>query len=128
MLVYSQSTGRLTDFDGGALIGTGYSGFQEGRNNPDMQDRRAVGPIPRGFWRIGEVYDSARVGRRTIPLYKLDDSPGDDVDAVSGRSAFRIHGDNPRGDQSASRGCIILPRVVREAIINSNHEILRVVR
>lgn len=128
MLEYSQTTGRLTVFGSGHFLGAGYSGFKEGRNNPDMQDTRAVGPIPRGFWRIGEAYDSARVGRRTIPLYKLDDAPSDDVDAVTGRSVFRIHGDNPRGDQSASRGCIILPRTIREAIINSNHEILRVIK
>ena len=128
MLVYSQSTGRLTEFGTDKFLGSGYSGFKEGRNNPDLQDKQALGPIPRGFWRIGEVYDSARVGRRTIPLYKLDDKPGDDVDALTGRSAFRIHGDNSRGDQSASRGCIILPRLIREVITNSSHEILWVTR
>lgn len=128
MLVYSQSTGRLTVFGTDQLLGTGYSGFKEGRNNPDAQDRQAVGPIPRGFWRIGDAYTSKRVGPVTIPLYKLDDVPGDDVDAITGRSAFRIHGDNSRGDQSASRGCIILPRIVREAVANSQHEILRVVK
>lgn len=128
MLVYSQSTGRLTEFGTDKLIGTGYAGFKEGRNNPDADHQQALGPIPRGFWRIGAVYDSRRVGPRTIPLYKLDGDPGDDIDSVTGRSAFRIHGDNSRGDQSASRGCIVLPRVVREAIINGKDEILWVKR
>lgn len=128
MLVYSQSSGRLTVFGTNQLLGVGYSGFKEGRNNPDADHEKALGPIPRGYWRIGEAYDSKRVGRLTIPLYKLDDTPGDDADEVTGRSAFRIHGDNSRGDQSASRGCIILNRVIRDAVSNSQHEILRVIK
>lgn len=128
MLVYSQSTGRLNEFGSNRLIGTGYSGRPEARNNPDRQGERAIGPIPRGFWRIGEPYESARTGPRTIPLYKLDENPGDDVDAVTGRSAFRIHGDSIRAPGTASSGCIILPRIIREQIAASSHEILWVIR
>lgn len=127
MLVYSQTTGRLTEFGTDKLIGVGYSGRGEGKNNPDKESVRTVGPIPRGYWRIGEPYNSSRVGPRTIPVYKLDDRPGDDIDAITGRSAFRIHGDSIRAPGTASQGCIILPRIIREQIIASDHEILRVV-
>lgn len=134
MLIYSQSSGELRKFKqgellakGGTLIGLGYSGNGDGKNNPGAQTRRAVGPIPRGFWRIGAAYNSANTGPLTIPVYKLDDIPGDDVDAITGRSAFRIHGDSIARPGEASKGCIIVNRAVRDAIIATRDEILWVV-
>ena len=44
-----------------------------------------------------------------------------------GRSAFRIHGDSIRLPGTASHGCIILPRPVREAIWASGDRDLEVV-
>ena len=48
--------------------------------------------------------------------WRLDPFPSNDM---YGRSGFYIHGDNPRGDKSASEGCIILARPIREAVEKS---------
>lgn len=125
MLVYSQSSGALFDFANmKTVLANGYSGKGADKNNPKSQEKRALGPIPRGFWRIGDGYASANTGPQTIPLYKLDGNPGDDVDNITGRSAFRIHGDSASRPGDASQGCIILPRSIRDMIAASRHEIL----
>ena len=123
MFIYSQSTGKFSRASG-EVLGTGYSGHGEGKNNPAMQDVVAVGPIPRGYWRLGTSYHSVRTGPVTIPLLKLDDKPSDDQDQETGRSAFRIHGDSAKAPGEASRGCIILPRPLRETIAHAPDEIL----
>jgi hypothetical protein len=43
-----------------------------------------------------------------------------------GRSAFLIHGDNFQNDRSASSGCIILPRTVRETVWDRGDHLLTV--
>lgn len=123
--LWDQSAGEL--WRGGALISRGYSGRGRGVNNPALQGERAVGPIPAGRWRIVERYDSANVGPYALVLHAADATPNDDRHDPTRRSAFRIHGDNARGDRSASKGCIILPRKVREAIWNSGDRDLEVV-
>lgn len=127
MIVYSQKSGELRKFASNKLIGSGYAGAGSGKNNPAAETQKAIGPIPRGFWRIAAPYNSARTGPYTIPVYKLDDIPSDDVDAITGRSAFRIHGDSASRPGTASEGCIILSRPVRQAIITDGSEILWVV-
>lgn len=127
MLIYRQSTGLLTGPDG-KRMGMGYSGSGAGKNDPAAQDVPGIGPIPRGLWSIGAPYDSARTGPFTIPLYKLDDAkPGDDVDQANGRSAFRIHGDSLMAPGTASRGCIVLPRIVRNHIVALGAKQLQVI-
>ncbi len=44
-----------------------------------------------------------------------------------GRSGFYIHGDNGKGDYSASEGCIILELKFRNAIDSSEYKTLEVV-
>lgn len=134
MLVYSQTTGEMRKFEagqllalGGSLIGSGYAGAGDGKNNPAKERVRNVGPVPKGFWRIGLPYDSKVTGPFTIPLYKLDNRPGDDVDDITGRSAFRIHGDSITRPGAASSGCIILTRDARVRVVDSRSEILWVV-
>ena len=125
--LYQQSTGQLSyqppDSAGGGPpqpIATGYSGNGLGLNNPDRQNERDVGPIPRGTYSIGQQYNNPRTGPATM---NLDPTLGTDT---LGRNAFRIHGDNSRGDQSASHGCIVLPRNIRDQINNSGDTALRV--
>lgn len=121
MWKYSQSTGNL--YKDGKPVTKGYSGhgktLAEGRNNPAMEDEVAKGPIPRGMWRIGKPYNSQRVGPFALPLEPINHD-------AHGRTAFRIHGDNKANN--ASHGCIILPRLVREAIWNSGDRLLEVVK
>lgn len=68
------------------------------------------GPIPKGRWRLGYRQHHPRLGPAAIPL---DPEEGT---ATKGRSGFFIHGDNGRGDRSASSGCIILPKLVRDGL------------
>jgi hypothetical protein len=83
--------------------------------------------LPSGKWKIVERYDSQNVGPYALVLHAVDATPRDDRHEATGRSAFRIHGDNARGDRSASRGCIILPRALRVKIWQSGDRDLVVV-
>ena len=119
---YSQSRRELTYVNNQTRartrIGTGYSGHGVGLNNPDMQNVRDVGPIPQGIYDIGGATTTR--GPLTLPLTRQ----GTDT---FGRDSFRIHGDNSSDNQSASKGCIILRRSIREQINNSGARVLRVV-
>ena len=120
---YQQSTGRLTAPDG-VYEGSGYSGFEVGLNNPAMQSDPDVGPIPRGTWNIGSPIDPPDyLGPLAMALTIF---AGQEA-FTFGRSAFFIHGDNAAMDRTASRGCIILGRALRQAISNSADRALTVV-
>lgn len=116
---WDQSAGELSR--GGQLVSRGYSGAGRGKNNPAMQDAVGVGPIPRGLWSIAGVKDSPNTGPFTLVL---EPKAGTDT---RGRSAFRIHGDSVANPGTASHGCIILPRAVRQAIWSSQDRDLEVV-
>ena len=121
MWTYSQSTGVLTD-PLGTRTATGYSGKGDGKNNPAMQDVKAVGPIPRGKWLItGKPYDSARVGPYALVLEPMAGT------ITFGRGDFRIHGDSKSNPGTASNGCIILSRTIRALIYNSGDKVVQVV-
>jgi hypothetical protein len=122
---WDQSAGELSR--DGKFVSRGYSGHGRGKNNPALQGVVGVGPIPAGRWRIGAPYDSDRVGRYALRLEAVDAKPGDDVEERTGRGAFRIHGDSVSAPGTASHGCIILPRAVREAIWKSGDRDLEVV-
>lgn len=117
---YVQATGELRHSDS-TTRAVGYSGHGEGLNNSAMEHIPRVGPIPRGRWTIGAPRDSERVGPFAMPL-----TPDDDT-ATFGRTLFLIHGDNRKRDRSASHGCIILPRVIREEIWESADTDLEVI-
>ncbi len=106
MFSYSQSTGVLTD-EAGDVVGAGYAGNGDGLNNPDMQCTQGVGPLPQGVYTIGEPHNSPSTGRVTM---NLEPDPSNDM---CGRSLFRIHGDNPAMNHTASDGCIIMPLNIR---------------
>ena len=68
---YSQSTGYLYKIDSEGKrehIATGYSGYDKGLNNPEMENVSYVGPIPRGLWKIGPQEDSDSVGSAVMAL------------------------------------------------------------
>jgi len=119
MFIYSQSSGKLWD-SAGEVIATGYSGYGRGKNNAALQDVKSVGPIPRGEWVVTGVYDSKRVGPHAIALEPNNHH-------ALGRTYFRIHGDSAAHPGEASKGCVILGRAIRQAIIASNDKVLRVV-
>jgi len=115
--IYHQCTGRLSLGD--QTIASGYSGHGEAKNKPEAEQQVGEGPIPRGAWRIGAPYDSKNVGPYALPLEPV----GHDA---HGRSAFRIHGDSKSAPGTASHGCIILPRAIRERIWKSGDHDLQV--
>jgi hypothetical protein len=97
--VWDQSAGELRR--DGKLVSKGYAGYRATAMTGDK--------------------NSPNTGPFTIVL---EPEPGTDT---CGRSAFRIHGDNSRGDRSASHGCIILPRTVRETIWRSGQRLIEVI-
>jgi hypothetical protein len=97
----------------------GYAGNGKGLNNPEAEQQIRVGPLHCGFYDIGEPYDHPRLGPSVMALTAWR--------PLWGRSAFRIHGDNGKGDKSASEGCIVLNRMQRDMIANSGVRILAVV-
>jgi hypothetical protein len=121
--VYEQATGRMFLVEAGArdLIGTGYSGSEAngGKNNPHAQCERDIGPIPRGRYSIGAPF----AGPSPFSL-RLTPDPANDM---CGRDGLLIHGDSIADPGTASHGCIILDRTVRERIAASPIKLLRVV-
>lgn len=120
MWKYEQKSGAIIRPDG-TLLAIGYSGrVPDGKNDPDKQCDKGVGPIPRGWYTI-----QAPMSNATKPFYlPLKPNAGTDT---CGRSAFQIHGDNKASQ--ASTGCIVVsPKALRQKIWDSDDRLLRVVR
>jgi hypothetical protein len=125
MWIWGQSSGILTR--NGSVVSRGYSGKGRGKNNPALQGVVGVGPVPRGDWKITERYNSPNVGPYALVIKAVDATPNNDTHDATGRGAFRIHGDSIKAPGTASRGCIILPRAIRELIWTSGDRDLRVI-
>lgn len=110
---YIQANGAFHEVraNGDKLLGVGYAGYGRGVNQPALDTVRSVGPIPDGVYFAGKSRDHAILGPCAIPLIPSTSTP------TRSRSGFYIHGDNSAGNQSASRGCIVLPRHIRERLI-----------
>ena len=125
---YDQKTGQTTHvLPNGkrVVVGTGYSGQGTGLNNPSEQYTPNTGPIPQGTYTIESQRDNVTGAGHKLPgSMRLDPTSGTDT---HGRAGFLIHGDNSRGDHSASNGCIILPRPARNDIGGSSDRTLVVV-
>jgi hypothetical protein len=121
MWIYQQSTGNLTAPDG-TLAGVGYSGNGADLNNPAGQGDVGHGPIPQGFWLIGEFGPHVILGPESAPLSPVE---GNDMDGRDG--GFFIHGDNEEMNHTASDGCIILGPALRKAIAASGDVGLKVI-
>jgi hypothetical protein len=118
---YQQVTGRLLD-DLCNIIGVGYSGRSpDGKNDPVMQSVPNVGPIPCGDYTIEPPVDTVTHGPFVLALTP---SPKNEM---WGRSGFLMHGDSVIAPGTASLGCIIQSRDVREAVWDSNDHLLTVV-
>lgn len=125
MWTWDQSAGTLSR--NGAVVSRGYSGKGRGKNNPALQAERGIGPLPRGRYRIGTPRTSARTGPFAMDLFPVDATPGDTRHDATGRSAFQIHGDSIKAPGTASSGCIILPRSIREMIWRSGDHVIEVI-
>ena len=114
--VYHQQTGKLT-LDG-KEVAIGYSGKGAGKNNPDKEAEKSVGPIPRGLYKIG----SSREYKKMPNCFNLTPDGHD----AHGRTEFMIHGDSKAAPGIASEGCIILSAGIRRKIADSGIRQLRV--
>lgn len=120
MWTYEQSTGKLSH--DGQLVGMGYSGHEDGKNNPQLQGVANVGPIPVGEWTISqEAFNSPTHGPFCLRL-----TPGPETNTF-GRSGFLIHGDSVVHPGLASEGCIIQLHATRLTIKESGDVNLTVV-
>jgi hypothetical protein len=118
MWTYAQSSGDL--FHNDEYVETGYSGaVPNGKNQPNQECVKNVGPIPRGWYNILAERDEPTAV--TLPL-----SPDEPNYCDPPRDGFLIHGDNSTG--TASTGCVIVSRKIRERIRDSKDFRLRVVR
>ena len=117
--IYSQESGKLSWGD--TVVGTGYSGNEEGKNNPAFERTPNVGPIPRGQYEIGPPFDTETHGPFVMKLTASGPT------YTYGRSGFLIHGDSVYAPGTASEGCIILARAVRERIASSQDNLLTVI-
>lgn len=120
MWTYSQSTGEFRGA-GGDVVSYGYSGNREGKNNPLLQAKPDTGPIPRGAWTITAVFDSPTHGPYCLRL------AANPKTVTFGRDGFLIHGDSVKFPGEASKGCIILPRRIREYVWTSGDRHLEVI-
>jgi len=119
-MIYSQSTGDLFNADG-SLIGTGYAGNNQWKNDPASQNVKDHGPLPQGWYTIGSPYSSPQTGPFTLPL-----TP-DPSNEMFDREGFKIHGDNVSDPGFGSDGCIVMTPEIRHAIWNGPDHILQVV-
>jgi RHS repeat-associated protein len=119
---FNQSTGQLSH--NGIPIGSGYAGHGAGVNNPTMQGVGGVGPLPQGSYTIGpQQLNITNSGTRLPGSMRLTPVPGNQM---FDRSGFLIHGDNSRHNQSASEGCIVANKYLRDQIGSSGDNILEV--
>ena len=127
MWTYHSDTGILES--DGLFMGRGYSGHApngrgvapDGINNPALESDHDVGPIPRGYYVIGNFFDDPEKGPVVAHLNPYLETN------TFGRSGFMLHGDNPNGNETASLGCIIMGHSIRAAVAASGDDDLEVV-
>jgi hypothetical protein len=107
---YHSDTGLIESPIGFAL-GEGYSGNGAGLNNPAMESVHNHGPIPRGAWTIGPFHDDPG-GKGPVVAHLMPIA----ITETFGRAGFMVHGDNQALNHSASEGCIVAPRFIRDQI------------
>ena len=96
---FSQSSGEFCNKETGKCL-LGYSGYK-GEKDETKSNR---GPIPQGSYTVENTCGGYGERCNLIP---------DSSNNMHGRTSFQVHGDNGKGDKTASRGCIILDQTSR---------------
>jgi hypothetical protein len=104
---YRQSTGELK-LDN-EVLGKGFSGVGEGKNNGAMQGEKNVGPIPVGDYRIARGTVPGKAGQTVVRLLPL---PGTDTLKRYPKERFMIVPE-PGNNQAYE---LVLPRAVYDRI------------
>ena len=120
MWTYEQVNGRLYDWRP-LIVGEGYAGRDSGKNAPEAQDQKGIGPLPQGLYTIQPPKDDATVGHYAMRLIPFPENQ------MFGRSSFFIHGDSMDDPGNASHGCIVMNRIVRTRVWESGDHVLKVV-
>lgn len=119
MWTYHQHDGTLYRADG-TLAGTGYSGHNEGKNNPAMESVKNIGPFPRGQWTFTVIMGAdgkpCDHNGKKAPVICFHPKIGTET---FGRDNFECHGDSIHEPGSVSLGCMIMPHDVRVEMANS---------
>lgn len=140
MWIYTQPTGELcrqVDPDPAFHVSFGYSGSDNkagekgpvGKNNSRLENIRDVGPIPCGRYRIEAPRRVEGKGDFVMPLTP-DEATASKLAVMGWRDAdnkfhplprggFSMHGDSIKFPGTASKGCPIFTRVIREKIWTS---------
>src|SRR3990167_10737034 len=109
MWLYNQKTGILSN---GELWFQCYAGHGDGKNNPELDHMKDVGPLPRGRYTMSSL--TVRMTARGPYVIHLMPHPENEM---HGRAGFLIHGDSVKYPGTASLGCIIRsPKSDREKI------------
>lgn len=118
--VYQQSTGIWTLPD--STTWTGYSGNGQWKNDPASQCVKDHGPLPRGWYTIGQlIADGGHLGPDVMEL--IPDPDNDMCD----RGGFYLHGDSISDPGNASDGCIVMAHTIRMLVANSGCTRLEVI-
>lgn len=109
MIVFDRKAGTLS-LNGVVKAHGIWSGHGDAANDPSREREKGIGPLPAGIYAIGPMRDGGHLGPEVMDLTMIE---GD----AFGRDLFRIHGDFVGDvDFSASDGCVIAQRLVREWI------------
>lgn len=119
MWIYDQRTGEMSR--NGVKLGTFYSGFGEGKNNPSMQNVKNVGPLPVDDYEIEAPVKDPKLGPFVLRLRRLTRNNAPD------RDGFAMHGKSKLHPNDSSHGCIVADLPFRQNIWNSGDRLLRVV-
>ena len=115
---YDQSTGQLRCADDNtgqqSVNEQCYSGAPGAVNDRSQQNTPHVGPIPLGDYDIGTGVGNRGTGPQSLPLTPTENN--NQFPSTRDPNSFLMHGDNSRGNQSASQGCIICARNTRNTI------------
>src|SRR5437773_2706162 len=118
MWTYHQCSGELFAADG-ELVGRGYAGCREGKNNPGMEALSNIGPLPTGIYTLRPPINTTLHGPYVLWLEPHRENN------MFQRGDFGIHGDSIKKPGTASHGCIIMPRSVRVQMWESgDHQLL----
>lgn len=112
--VFNIKGGKLIyhDTEGDTVLGEAWAGNHAGKNNPDMCAIKDIGPLPVGWYEIGEPFTHPHTGPFSMCLTPHDDNK------MFGRDGFLIHGPDrdPEQQGQESKGCIVSFRPNRERL------------
>ena len=89
-----------------------YAGKGNHKNNPNDQCVKDLGPLPRGWYELGQGYSHKKLGPLT---FNLNPQGGTNM-CTPLRNLMRIHGDSRSNPGNASDGCIVCGKKTREQL------------